>query len=275
MNIFEIERSKRDADFIKQNGELELEVAADIIETYKDVPYVGSLLKFGKVFINVKDWCFTKKLAKFLIVSEDIDDKIKNQFYSSLSQENYKHISAYLIHLLSTEENKAMIMGSIYKARLMNRINNNEMNLVGTYSELAVRRAMRNSKVLSSDVSAAFDPNYPSVMEKRNSAYFGKGLVFNKYTGARGKSGSNDANAEYVAKLRNIMDKNNVSFQTAELGKVDQGGGGTIAYILANYDMNVIDSGVAVLNMHAPWEIISKVDLYEALQGYVAFLKEA
>lgn len=149
------------------------------------------------------------------------------------------------------------------------------MNMTGAYSELAVRRALKNSKVLSSDVSAAFDPNYPSVMEKRNAAYFGKGLVFNKYTGARGKSGSNDANAEYVAKLRNIMDTNDVSFQTAELGKVDQGGGGTIAYILANYDMNVIDSGVAVLNMHAPWEIISKVDLYEALRGYVAFLKEA
>ena len=149
------------------------------------------------------------------------------------------------------------------------------MNLTGTYSELLVRRALKNSKVLSSDVSAAFDPNYPSVMEKKNAAYFGKGLVFNKYTGARGKSGSNDANAEYVARLRNIMDSNDVSFQTAELGKVDQGGGGTIAYILANYDMNVIDSGVAVLNMHAPWEIISKVDLYEALRGYVAFLKEA
>ena len=149
------------------------------------------------------------------------------------------------------------------------------LNLVGSYSELAVRRALKNSKVLSSDVSAAFDPNYPSVMEKRNSAYFSKGLVFNKYTGARGKSGSNDANAEYVAKLRNIMDTNDVSFQTAELGKVDQGGGGTIAYILANYDMNVIDSGVAVLNMHAPWEIISKVDLYEAYRGYIAFLKEA
>ena len=149
------------------------------------------------------------------------------------------------------------------------------MNLAGTYSELAVRRAMKNSKVLSSDVSAAFDPNFPSVMEKKNSAYFGKGLVFNKYTGSRGKSGSNDANAEYVAKLRNIMDKNEVAFQTSELGKVDQGGGGTIAYILANYDMNVIDSGVAVLNMHAPWEIISKVDLYEAYKGYVAFLKEA
>ena len=149
------------------------------------------------------------------------------------------------------------------------------MNLAGEYTELAVRRAMKNSKVLSSDVSAAFDPNYPSVMEKKNSAYFGKGLVFNKYTGARGKSGSNDANAEYVAKLRKIMDDNEVSFQTSELGRVDVGGGGTIAYILANYDMNVIDSGVPVLNMHAPWEIISKVDLYEALKGYIAFLKEA
>jgi aspartyl aminopeptidase len=149
------------------------------------------------------------------------------------------------------------------------------VNLSDDYSELKVRRALKNSKVLSSDVSAAFDPNYPSVMEKRNSAYFGKGLVFNKYTGSRGKSGSNDANAEYIAKLRNILDKNEVSFQTAELGKVDQGGGGTIAYILANYNMNVIDSGVAVLNMHAPWEIISKVDLYEALKGYIAFLKEA
>ena len=149
------------------------------------------------------------------------------------------------------------------------------MNLAGSYSELALRRAMKNSKVLSSDVSAAFDPNFPSVMEKKNSAYFGKGLVFNKYTGARGKSGSNDANPEYIAKLRNIMDKNEVSIQTAELGKVDQGGGGTIAYILAEYGMNVIDSGVAVLNMHAPWEIISKVDLYEAYRGYIAFLKEA
>lgn len=149
------------------------------------------------------------------------------------------------------------------------------MNLTGTYSELAVRRALKNSKVLSSDVSAAFDPNFPSVMEKKNAAYFGKGLVFNKYTGSRGKSGSNDSNAEYVAKIRNIMDNNDVSFQTAELGKVDQGGGGTIAYILANYGMNVIDSGVAVLNMHAPWEIISKVDLYEAYKGYIAFLKEA
>ena len=149
------------------------------------------------------------------------------------------------------------------------------MNLNGCYSELALRRAMKNSKVLSSDVSAAWDPNFPTVMERKNTAYFGKGLVFNKFTGSRGKGGSNDANPEYIARLRNIMDNNEVSFQTAELGKVDQGGGGTIAYILAEYGMDVIDSGVAVLNMHAPWEIISKVDLYEAYKGYIAFLKEA
>lgn len=149
------------------------------------------------------------------------------------------------------------------------------LNLQGEYSGIKVRRAMRNSRMLSSDVSAAFDPNYPETMEKRNAAYFGKGLVFNKYTGSRGKSGSNDANAEYMAALRHILDKNNVTFQTAELGKVDQGGGGTIAYILANYGMEVIDCGVAVLSMHAPWEIISKVDLYEALLGYEAFFREA
>jgi aspartyl aminopeptidase len=145
----------------------------------------------------------------------------------------------------------------------------------GEDSNLFVRRALQNSKALSSDVSAAFDPNYASVFEKKNSAFFGKGLVFNKYTGARGKSGSNDASAEFVGEIRRIMDGADVSFQTAELGKVDAGGGGTIAYILGNYDMNVIDSGVAVLNMHAPWEIISKVDLYEAFRGYVAFLEEA
>ena len=148
------------------------------------------------------------------------------------------------------------------------------LSLLGHDSNLAVRRAMRNSRALSSDVSAAYDPNYPSVNEKNNCAYFGRGLVINKYTGARGKSGSNDASAEFMASIRRIFDDAKVCFQTAELGKVDQGGGGTIAYILGNYGMNVIDSGVAVLSMHAPWEIISKVDLYEAYLGYAAFLKE-
>lgn len=149
------------------------------------------------------------------------------------------------------------------------------INCMCDYSEILLRRALKNSKMLSSDVSAAFDPNYPSTMEKNNSAYFGKGLVFNKYTGARGKSGSNDANPEYIAQLRDIMDRNGVAFQTAELGKVDQGGGGTIAYILANYNMEVIDSGIALQNMHAPWEVASKADIYEAKKGYLAFLREA
>lgn len=148
------------------------------------------------------------------------------------------------------------------------------MNLCGDYSDLKLRRTLRNSKMLSSDVTAAFDPNFPSVMEKRNTAYFGKGIVFNKYTGARGKSGSNDANPEYIAELRAIMDKNNVTWQTSEMGKVDQGGGGTIAYILAEYGMQVIDLGIALHNMHAPWEVASKADIYEAIKGYRAFLLE-
>lgn len=140
-------------------------------------------------------------------------------------------------------------------------------------SELKVRRALQNSRMLSSDVSAAYDPMYADVFEKRSSAFFGKGLVFNKFTGSRGKSGSNDANAEYLAKIRGVMDDADVSYQFAELGKVDAGGGGTIAYIMANYGMEVIDSGVAVLSMHAPWEVTSKADVYEAYKGYVAFLK--
>ena len=143
---------------------------------------------------------------------------------------------------------------------------------MGQDSNLAVRRTLARSRMLSSDVSAAYDPAYAEAFEKKNCAYFGKGMVINKYTGARGKSGSNDANAEYLARLRRIFDDNKVAFQTAELGKVDVGGGGTIAYILAAYDMDVIDSGVAVLNMHAPWEIASKVDIYEAYKGYQAFL---
>lgn len=145
-------------------------------------------------------------------------------------------------------------------------------NLLGGYSELALRRCLANSDMLSSDVSAAFDPNYPDVMEKNNCCYLCRGIALNKFTGSRGKSASNDANAEYIARVRKIFDDADVSFQLCELGKVDQGGGGTIAYIMANYGMNVIDSGVGVLNMHAPWEITSKVDIYESLKGYRAFL---
>ncbi len=145
--------------------------------------------------------------------------------------------------------------------------------LMGETSDLKVRRALQNSKMLSSDVSAAYDPMFTEVFEKRSSAFFSKGLVFNKFTGSRGKSGSNDANAEYLAAIRKALDEDHVAYQFAELGKVDAGGGGTIAYIMANYGMEVIDSGVAVLCMHAPWEIASKADIYEAYKGYKAFLK--
>ena len=140
-------------------------------------------------------------------------------------------------------------------------------------SELKVRRARQNSRMLSSDVSAAYDPMYAEAFEKRSAAFFGKGLVFNKFTGARGKSGSNDANAEYLAEIRRAMNTEDISYQFAELGKVDIGGGGTIAYIMANHGMEVIDSGVAVLSMHAPWEVTSKADVYEAYRGYKSFLR--
>ena len=145
--------------------------------------------------------------------------------------------------------------------------------LTGKTSELSLRRCLSNSNMLSSDVSSAYDPTYSGSFDKKNVAYLGKGMVLCKFTGSRGKSGSNDADAEYLGKLRSIFDKDKVSFQLAELGKVDLGGGGTIAYILATYGMNVIDCGIAVLNMHAPCEVISKADLYETYRGYLSFLK--
>ena len=149
------------------------------------------------------------------------------------------------------------------------------MNAMGGFSEISLRRCLASSRMLSSDVSAGFDPTFESAFDKKNAAVFGEGMVFNKFTGSRGKSGSNDANAEYMAAIRKLMDDDEITYQTAELGKVDVGGGGTIAYILSLYGMEVIDCGVAVLNMHAPWEVTSKADIYETKKGYVAFLKNA
>ena len=147
------------------------------------------------------------------------------------------------------------------------------LNSMGVYSELKLRRVLANSWMLSSDVNAAYDPNYASVFEKKNASFMGRGIVFCKFTGARGKSGSNDANAEFVAAVRAAMERDDVAYQMAELGKVDVGGGGTIAYILAEYGMEVMDCGVAVQNMHAPYEVTSKIDIYETYRGYLAFLK--
>ena len=213
-------------------------------------------------------------LDRSMIAGYGHDDRVC-AFPSFAAMMETGHVDRTSCCLLVDKEEIGSVGATGMQSRFFENMTAEVMNACGDYCELKLRRALQNSKVLSSDVSAAFDPNYPSVMEKKNAAYFGRGLVFNKYTGARGKSGSNDASAEYVAEIRKIMDENEVCFQTAELGKVDQGGGGTIAYILGNYNMQVIDSGVAVLNMHAPWEIISKADLYEAKCGYKAFLKDA
>ena len=213
-------------------------------------------------------------LDRSMVMGYGHDDRIcaYTSLRAILAEENNQRTAVCL--LVDKEE-----VGSIGATGMHSKFFENTvaeiLDRMGEYSELKVRRALKNSKMLSSDVSAAYDPNYASVMEKNNAAYFGKGIVFNKYTGSRGKGGCNDANAEYMAQLRAIMEAEDVHFQTAELGKVDAGGGGTIAFILAQYDMDVIDSGIALHNMHAPWEIASKADIYEATKAYRAFLKLA
>ncbi len=211
-------------------------------------------------------------LDKSMILSYGQDDRVCafTSLFAMLDVENPKRTSACI--LVDKEE-----IGSVGATGMHSRFFENVVAeltaLTGGESELKVRRALQNSHMLSSDVSAAYDPMYAEAFEKRSAAFFAKGLVFNKFTGSRGKSGSNDANAEYLAKIRRVMDEGNVAYQFAELGKVDAGGGGTIAYIMANYGMDVIDSGVAVLSMHAPWEATSKADVYEAYKGYKAFLR--
>ena len=213
-------------------------------------------------------------LDRSMVMGYGHDDRIC-AYTSLMALLEMQEIDRSAVCLLVDKEEVGSIGATGMESKFFENMVAEVMNCMGDYSELKVRRALANSRMLSSDVSAAFDPNYASVMEPKNSAYMGKGIVINKYTGSRGKGGCNDANAEYIAALRNIMEKENVSYQTAELGKVDQGGGGTIAYILAQYDMEVIDCGVALHNMHAPWEIASKADIYETTRGYVAFLKHA
>ena len=213
-------------------------------------------------------------LDRSMVVGYGQDDRVcaYTSFLAMLDMDAPKRTSCCL--LTDKEE-----IGSVGATGMQSRFFENSvaelLEGMGCYSELALRRALRGSSMLSSDVSAGYDPAFAECFEKKNSAYLGRGIVLNKFTGARGKSGSNDANAEYVARVRRIFDDHNVAFQTAELGKVDVGGGGTIAYIAALYGMEVIDSGVAVLSMHAPWEVTSKADIYEAYKAYKAFLLEA
>lgn len=213
-------------------------------------------------------------LDRSMIAAYGQDDRVcaYTSFLAMLEMENPKHTICCI--LTDKEE-----IGSVGATGMESRFFENSVAEVlegcGCYSDLTLRRTLRNSSMLSSDVSAGFDPAFAEYFEKKNSAFLGRGIVLNKFTGARGKSSSNDANAEYVARVRNIFDSHNVAFQTAELGKVDVGGGGTIAYIAALYGMEVIDSGVAVLSMHAPWEVTSKADIYEAKKAYKAFLLDA
>ena len=212
-------------------------------------------------------------LDKSMIIGYGHDDRVcAYPSFQAIMEEEHPLLSS--ICLLADKEEIGSVGATGMHSRFFEDTIAELMELCGCYSELKLRRALKKSKVLSSDVSAGFDPLYADVSEPNNSSYFGLGPVFNKYTGSRGKSGSNDANAEYIAFLRQIMDSADISFQTAELGKVDEGGGGTIAYIMANLGMEVIDFGVAVLSMHAPFEVISKADLYEAYRAYRAFLSK-
>ncbi len=210
-------------------------------------------------------------LDRSMVIGYGQDDRVC-AYASLLAMLEAKDLKKTACCLLVDKEEIGSVGATGMQSRFFENVVAELLGSMGSDSNLKVRRTLANSKMLSSDVSAAFDPMFESVFEKKNTAYFGHGMVFNKYTGSRGKSGSNDANAEYIAYLRRIFEKENVNFQTAELGRVDVGGGGTIAYILANYGMDVIDSGVAVLCMHAPWEVTSKADVYEAYRGYKAFL---
>ena len=213
-------------------------------------------------------------LDKSMIIAYGQDDKVC-AYTSLIAQLNVKNPEKTSCTLLVDKEE----IGSVGATGMQSKFFENSvaeiLELAGYTGNLSLRRCLQNSSMLSSDVSAGYDPLYANCFEAKNAAFLGKGMVFNKFTGSRGKSGSNDANAEYIGRLRGILEKNKVYYQTAELGKVDVGGGGTIAYILSLYGMDVIDCGVAVLNMHAPWEVTSKADIFETERGYEAFLKEA
>lgn len=209
-----------------------------------------------------------------MIMSYGQDDRVC-AFTSLTAMLNVKDVEKTSCCLLVDKEEIGSVGATGMQSRFFENAVAELMNLTGDYSELKVRRCLANSSMLSSDVNAGYDPMFADAFEKKNASFLGRGMVFSKFTGARGKSGSNDANAEYIAYIREMMERENVHYQLAELGKVDIGGGGTIAYITALYGMNVIDCGVAVLNMHAPYEITSKADVYETEKGYEVFLKNA
>ena len=213
-------------------------------------------------------------IDRSMVMAYGQDDRVC-AYTSLMAMLQVDEVSKTTCCLLTDKEEIGSVGATGMRSRFFENAVVEIMNAMGEYSDIVLRRCLANSSMLSSDVNAAYDPLFASAFEKNNSSYFGRGMVFSKFTGSRGKSGSNDANAEYLARIRKMMDDADICYQTAELGKVDVGGGGTIAYILSLYGMEVIDCGVAVLNMHAPWEVTSKADIYETLKGYKVFLKEA
>ena len=211
-------------------------------------------------------------LDRSMVLGYGQDDRVC-AFPSYKSMLKVKKVKRTAVCILTDKEEIGSVGATGMQSQLFENVMAELLNLCDDYSEIKLKRMLANSNMLSSDVSSAFDPSYASSFDKKNVAYLGKGLVLCKFTGSRGKSGSNDANAEYLGAIRSIFAKDNISFQLAELGKVDLGGGGTIAYMLEKYGMNVIDCGVAVLNMHAPYEATSKADIYETYRGYISFLK--
>lgn len=255
------------------------------LDTEEKETVKANVLQLLKEYYDVEEEDFVSAELEIVPAGKARDCGIDKSMILSYGQDDRVCAFTSLFAMLDVEETERTAccilvdkeeIGSVGATGMHSRFFENVIaelvTLESSESDLKVRRALQNSCMLSSDVSAAYDPMYAEAFEKRSAAFFAKGLVFNKFTGARGKSGSNDANAEYLAKIRQVMDAGEVAYQFAELGKVDEGGGGTIAYIMANYGMQVIDSGVAVLSMHAPWEVTSKADVYEAYRGYKSFL---
>lgn len=280
------EQMKKTASKVIEGENLDILIGSRPLKGKKDEAVKENILQILKEKYDIEEADFLSAEIEVVPQGEARDFGLDQSMVASYGQDDrvcaYTSLEAFL-EIENPKRTTSCILvdkeeiGSVGSSGMESHFYDNAIQeiclLLGNNSPAAVRRVLKNSKMLSSDVNAAYDPLYPEVMDKRSSSYFGKGVVFCKYTGSRGKSGSNDASAEYIAKLRKVMDDANVSFQLSELGKVDMGGGGTIAYILANYNVEVIDCGVGVLSMHAPWEITSKADIYEAYKCYKAFLK--
>ncbi len=282
------DQMKKEASKVIEGEDLDLLIASQPLNNKEENSVKERVLNILKEKYNIEEDDFLSAELEVVPAGKARDFGIDRSMILSYGQDDrscaYTSLEAFL-NVEPEEKTLSCILvdkeeiGSVGATGMESHFFNNAImeiaTLMGEDSPLALHRCLSNSRMLSSDVNSAYDPLYSSVMDKNNSSFFGNGVVFCKYTGSRGKSGSNDANAEYMASLRKIMDDADVAFQVSELGKVDIGGGGTIAYILANYNVEVVDCGIGILSMHAPWEVSSKADIYEAYRCYIAFLKNA